>query len=419
MPARPRFRMDVRPQRARHFALNPLLWLLLILVTVLNTGCWRRAPDLPEPAILDTLPEEWLVVTGRNQWEPVNIDDDEAVEYLLLYTFDNLAELRGPVGATMYDQQSTSEYAEGEPDLPVPYQPSATYIPYRILPAYWDTLDDGFIARVQTAPIALTPVTRVNRAERSDDPEAQTEKPDELIIQGGGSNLTFVWWRGIYDGYGVAHIHAPGGFRGRQPTGEQEATQPILSIQGLYPFNDRSRLCHQVLYRRELAPDHGSERAATWYRRDIHYVPRSQGITFCSQAPTIPFYPEAIVLAYLERPDTYRPLLANDASHEQFQKDLQSAGKRVQALYAAREVHFNGSSEQTYANVCVELVAHGTDNRTTYNFVLQHLLPELEVNTSDRMRIVDMEVIGQDALDNLADCNVQVPHGTPGLAVMP
>ncbi len=44
--------------------------------------------------------------------------------------------------------------------------------------------------------------------------DAPDQPQAELLIRGGDTHLTFVWWRDAMYGYGVTQLAAEGGFRG-------------------------------------------------------------------------------------------------------------------------------------------------------------------------------------------------------------
>ena len=81
-----------------------------------------------------------------NTWQSINIDGDDAPEYLLFFTYDN-----DQVGAVIYDEQIGSTQTTSPTPVPVPNQPSGLYVPYRLEPDYWAGAGSvGYIAPVGT-----------------------------------------------------------------------------------------------------------------------------------------------------------------------------------------------------------------------------------------------------------------------------
>ena len=140
----------------------------------------------------------------------------------------------------------------------------------------------------------------------TDDAGAPVSKVDELIIRGGGSHITFLWWENTIDGYGVAQIHAPWGFSNEIPGAELANQTPLVSAIGSAPMNDRSQLCRKYRFQRQVVPS-TSPRAV--YRQPITYIQLPLGIHFCGGIPAHPFYPEGVVLAYLLQPGAHGNLI--------------------------------------------------------------------------------------------------------------
>lgn len=216
------------------------------------------------------LPAGWRAV---RDWQPVNLDDDEEAENLLLFRFDN-----GQVGALL---------VEGDPAAP-------SDPPHQLLPRLFDEhrnfgpgdLGQGVIAAPGTMSQAIT-VTEVSGS----------NPMKELVILGGGTHLTFVWWKGEGHGYGVTQIYAAGGFGVDWGTWYEEP-MPLTSVMAYEPLDDyraRANLCRIVLYTRRT--DLPSELPT------IIFSPQPQGLHFCgSRIPDYPFAPEGVVMAYLHDP---------------------------------------------------------------------------------------------------------------------
>lgn len=348
----------------------------LIIASLLVAGCgldnfFASEPEVPlELDYNRVLPEGWRPI---EQWHEVNIDGDADTEYLLLFTYDS-----GQVGAVIYDQQVSTDLVgstlpdpvageEGGPRLPL--QAFGYYRPYLLLPSNWDftyggAVSHGFIAHPQDAGnvVVSTAVRGQNNFASmlgmDDVPEDEVIHPAaELVIQGGTTHLTFVWWKNRQEGYGVTQLYAPGGFRGINWADWRATPQPIDRISGLFPLADyraRSLLCRETEYRRvgigiengaatgavdgesenlvspidslepsptleaedrgdgaagaadapPVLPENGvdadTESADESQTPSIAFASQDLGVRFCTPSlPPHPFYPEGVTMAYL------------------------------------------------------------------------------------------------------------------------
>jgi hypothetical protein len=226
-------------------------------------GC-RLLPPVERGQTLEVefeqiLPVGWEAVGG---WQPVNLDGDEAGENLLLFQFDS-----GQIGALIYDAQLAPTVSQA----------------YWLLPRYFD--DQGELGQGVIAP----PGTSAGDVSLY---EADGENPTrELLVRGGNTHLTFVWWKAETESYGVSQLFAPGGFGGPDWETWRRSPSPIQTIVGFHPLEDyraRSYICRMVLHtRRTDLPG-------------IVFDSLPQGLHFCDGIiPTHPFAPEGVVLAYL------------------------------------------------------------------------------------------------------------------------
>ena len=329
-------------QTMRHVAFAILVTSFLLAAA----GCGIFQSSSGAPLELDyagTLPESWTAV---GSWHPVNIDDDDENEYLLLFAYD-----QGQVGGAIYDSQispdllgvvdvSTTPVPTPTIELvPVPLQPLAYYRPYRLLPSSWSysyggNVGHGFLAapgdsgdiQILTMPrpdgngtaTAVVSQSSVAQSDENDVNEGQDSaqttaqqgeqgmpQPElEMMIRGGNTNLTFVWWRDRLRGYGVTQLTAQEGFRGVNWDQWSSAPYQIQEIDGLDPLTDylaRSQLCRITHYTRDkfsLPPDPSMAGLPA-----ISFSEENRGITFCSGVPAYPFYPEGVVMAYLALSD--------------------------------------------------------------------------------------------------------------------
>ncbi|MFV0642962.1 MAG: hypothetical protein ACK5NN_00435 [Sphingomonadaceae bacterium] len=426
------------PAQAPRLALTGILFSLLLLLT----GCSLfRSQNQPEPDLLSPLPSDWTVLEQNGaQWQEVNIDGDPDPEYLLAYTYNNSAPGKqdGPVGISIYDLQNQTELGNRSD------QPAPSYSAYRILPNYWSKSDTGFISEPGNYDVTVSSVTRVGneyrdglpdnaqRAVVEATPEFQTEDAykllnRELIIKGDNTTITFAWWRNLSDGYGVASIYAPGGFRDTQYPQKNDNLPPD-SLNGLYPMDDRSLICTMVNYKRV-----SSEEAAY----EIRYEPAVRGLYFCesSTPPVKPFYPEAVVLAYLlnvrggdpgnwvnftgVKNEEYGLLFTADETVDPLTGELtgDNLWKQnwlVYGLFGPKTLPYRGSTFLYTATVCAELVDPTSQILRVYRFTLDHSLPELVARRTDEWRITDIEEIMRPENGPPPDCSEIVKPGTPG-----
>ncbi len=276
---------------------------LPLVLTLLLAGCLRRGDDNMTFGLEEFLPADWTPVGDVIE---VDIDGDEDVERLLFYHYDRSSESAGPVGALIFDlrQGETTVTSEGEP---LARQSSSSLVRHQILPSYWQGAGQGFIAAPdQAGNIPVYTVTYPGA-----DIAGVGSARKELVVLGGNSYLTFIWWRGRMDGYGVTQIYAPGGFEGVDWTAYTRRPEPITQVIGLYPQHDRSLTCRKVGYDRvDTEPANlALDDATVTYRQTIAYRASNHGLDFCYGIPTSPFYPEAVVLAYLLDPPNQLLLL--------------------------------------------------------------------------------------------------------------
>jgi hypothetical protein len=331
---------------------------LFLLAALLMGGCRSREKAPTEPTPLNAVPPEWTVIevkeSGRfsffsspSPWQSINIDDDDDVEFLLLYTYDNSAEGKfdGPVGGAIFDGQSTSAFAIGRPPLPLPLQPTGGYIPYRLLPSYVSGQQGAFIGPPSRNAETSTPI-RIFQVQRKSAPQQEAEsngqevspvdnsanadenadanKNDELVLTDSKTVLTFAWWRNEFDGYGVTQVRGPAGFR--NINGEDSLSKwienpiAIADLDALYPLYGaldktarppdvdyadpaRANLCRTFHYKRGPAGERPSGVGGQVYRSDIQFNASNLGIEFCGPTPVHPFYPEGVVVKYLRATD--------------------------------------------------------------------------------------------------------------------
>ena len=334
------------PGIRRHALHMPLPFAALLLAVLLLAGCRNSQQTTSDgPQVLSTLPQGWTpIVLGtsglfnRNTsyWAPINIDNDLATEYLLYFTYDN-----GQVGAIIYDQQTGSTGVVNATPVPAPNQPTGVYIPYQVEPSYWRRTDApdkvGFIAPPNTGAQSLK-LVQVQRYPAGEPGMAGTANPDpgsnvpatnEAIIYGGNTVITVLWWRNAFNGYGITQMEAHGGLTPEpQPAGEVQ--RPLQTVDGLTPLTDllaRSVMCRKTHYTRVDATN-PPDVIEPVYQSPVRYAESEGGIVFCLSVPAYPYYPEGVVLAYLNPPPPGEPVSGQqpiDLSQQYLWSDLNDA----------------------------------------------------------------------------------------------
>ena len=379
----------------------------LFCMTLLLSAC---TPPEPSPELnIDLgmiLPEEWQAVST---WESINIDADAEQEFLLFYRYDASTTaddetIKGPIGAVIYDRQTPI----GMPELQ----------PYALLPNYWQGSGFGFVAPPrQTGRPEWLVVTREEHSETENRyfeilaqqmpassggqaaGEAAGDLPphDELIVYGGSSPIggpTYIsvfWWSTISEGYGSTQIAAPGGLHVEKWDGAANRS-PMRTVRARYPQYDRSLLCKESRFQRRLDPNFTSPGA---YRAAIYYEEGPRKLIFCYGIPQSPFYPEAVVLAYLLQPDRNEQLLIEEA--RQTVPRMLGEFAWVDALqYMATIPTFAGqaaTSQTITTTIWASLIyqAGGELESRLYAFTLEHVPSDLSNRTTDEWRIIDVE----------------------------
>jgi hypothetical protein len=385
-----------------------MAWLLVL--TWAAGGCSTLLrPDRPRvPLELDfaqVLPEGWEPIRS---WTEVNIDGDDAVEYLLLFRYD-----AGQIGAAIYDSQIAADVVGvvaptgGNPlgagatpaptatlsVAPVALQPFGYYKPYRLLPSYWSYSFGGDMGQGFVAPPGAEDEIVAVAVTNGDGPAA------ELVLRGGATHLTFAWWRNQVEGYGVTQLYAAGGFEGINWDAWAAVPNPITEIVGLSPLDDyraRSQVCRETAYTRRAA----EEGAAT---PTIVFDADDRGLRFCQAAPNEypphPFYPEGVVLAYLRAANGDRGgldlLLAPDAAGQvDADADVgRLANERIDDIATYATVRVTPGALQAgefvpTTSVCVELTEQeDADAHRWLVFTLRYQPPDLERRLPDRWTI--------------------------------
>ena len=393
----------------------------LLCVVILLSACTPPKPSPPELNI-DLgmiLPEEWQAVST---WESINIDADADEEYLLFYSYDASTTadgegISGPIGAVIYDPQTPIGMSEDSEDSARP--PAPWLQPYALLPNYWQGAGYGFVAPPrQTGLPEWIVVKREEDSETenryfevlaqqmpaSSSGQAAGETPgdlpphDELIVYGGNSPIggpTYIsvfWWSTLSEGYGSTQISAPGGLHIEEWDGAADRS-PIRTVRARYPQYDRSLLCKESRFHRRLVDPEFTSQGA--YRAAIFYEEGARKLIFCYGIPQAPFYPEAVVLAYLLQPDRNAQLLIEEA-RQTVPRALGEFAWVDGLQYMASIPTFAGqaaTSRTITTTVWASLVYQtgGVLESRLYAFTLEHIPSDLSNRTTDQWRIIDVQ----------------------------
>ena len=391
----------------------------LICVLMLFSACTPPEPSTELNIDLGMiLPEEWQAVST---WESINIDADANEEHLLFYRYDASTTadgegISGPIGAVIYDPQTPIGMSEDSEDSARP--PAPWLQPYALLPNYWQGAGYGFVAPPRQSGRPDWIVVKREEDSETDNQyfevlaqqkpassggqnagEAPSDLPphDELIVYGGNSPIggpTYIsvfWWSTLSEGYGSTQISAPGGLHIEEWDGAVDRS-PIRTVRARYPLYDRSLLCKESRYYRQLDPAFTSQGA---YRAAIYYEEGARKLTFCYGIPQAPFYPEAVVLAYLLQPGSNAQLLIEEA-RQTVPRELGEFAWVDGLQYMASIPTFAGqaaTSRTITTTVWASLFYQAGDTLESrlYAFTLEHIPSDLSNRTTDQWQIISVQ----------------------------
>ncbi|MBX3012182.1 MAG: hypothetical protein KF832_11780 [Caldilineaceae bacterium] len=401
-------------------------WLRLLLscLPLLLVQCARvQSTESAALPLDDALPNAW---TALRAVQEVNIDGDEATEYLLFFVYDALSAgssggwlstrrvlPNGPVGAVIYDAQVLTGTLTSEQVSPD--KPTTALVPYAILPSYRRNTGQGFIAApgqgegVQAYPVSYRSLT-----------DATNTAADTLLFLAGAGKvdtyLTFVWWQNRAEGYGVTQLYAPGGFESALYSAFgwsqwQRTPQPIQQLIAVHPVHDRNLLCRRFQY--TLTDTTGAP--------PVHYQKSDLGLTFCDRTPPHPFYPEGVVLAYLL--EGKATLLDANATMGREGEGLGWLQQQIQAQQILRVDDLASyatltTTEPPFAalppdtiGVCALLTlvsADATAKQSALFFQLRHQPAGFQPPTPDQLFITNVETIPAPNEHSVVNCHEQL-----------
>lgn len=330
--ALPGFRFGRRTVRSS----RGLLIAVLSVAALLLSSCNLFQSDSSTTEILQqNLPEDWVPVTGDASvegFQTVNIDGDAEMEYLLFYHYDGTPDpSNGPIGGIIYDgQQDTSVY-DSETSIPIPLQPLAFFVPYRLLPDWTAGKGQGYLGD-----------STVTQEQTPDDEDPATDFSPELIVVGSGASganrLSLFRWLGLTQGYGVSYFQ--GSYSVTMPDWTPGAGQRIDKVVTLDAFTDRSKLCKRSVWTRQGT--------------SAQFNPTPQTVVFClGNPPPQPTYPEAVVLAWLLTEDGSN-LATSPEANALLRQVVPAVPQQIVSLSYPGEATITGTGNDTESRMTVE-----------------------------------------------------------------
>ena len=348
---------------------DPRRWplgMLLVLAVLALAACNRGQEGTPTSELLSSyLPQDWVAVTEGTDvqgFQKVNIDGDEADEWLYFFHYDGQGGNKGPIGGIIYDAQQDVDTQ----------QPAAFFVPYRLLPDWREGKGQGYLGE-----------TTVSWSQARIDPDIVDRPADELVVQGlsAGSVLTrlsLFRWLDVGRGYGVSHFVGNAGLILSAGAADDSLISQVVAFNKL---NDRSRLCERVQHARQ-----GSENRFTASPPGIVFCPLAAGVE--PGVPDQPTYPEAVVMAWLLGGRSDNLALDNTALKASVPDQVQ------------RVVHVQYPGAATLVNrgdfvseMTVQTVLETSASQQTIQWLLVELRPTAEEKTS-RWRIASAQRIG-------------------------
>ena len=348
-----------------------LLWAVgLLIIAVLLSACRsRNTTPAGGEILIQYLPPEWTAVDSAQGFQAINIDEagpnkeaeeDGESEWLYFFHYDSPSdEINGPIGGIIYDAQQGTELYNPDVTIPFPFQPTAFFVPYRLLPDWVEGKGQGYLGDTDVTWEQTTLL-------------GEGGKTDELLVQGDGpgggvTRITIFRWLGKTRGYGVSYFQ--GSYRAAI-VGERVAGNAVQQIQTLNALNDRSVLCEETVWTRQGSTD--------------TFTSGLPAIVFClGTPPPQPMYPEAVVLAYLLAGNTD---LVLSGSLDQVRAVVPIGTNRVVTLAYPGTASVTGSGATAVSQMIVETVIENSQGRSTVKWILQEQRPTAAEKTT-RWRI--------------------------------
>ena len=346
----------------------------LLVVASLLSACGRRNDTPTSGEILTQyLPSDWTAVESAQGFQEINIDEagpnketEEAdePEWLYFFHYDSPSdEINGPIGGIIYDAQQGTELYNPDVTIPFPFQPTAFFVPYRLLPDWVEGKGQGYLGDTDVTWEQTTLLGEGGIA-------------DELLVLGKGpgggvTRITIFRWLGKTKGYGVSYFY---GSYSAAIVGERVLGTAVQQVQTLNALDDRSVLCEKTVWTREGNTD--------------TFSASPPAIVFClGTPPPQPMYPEAVVLAYLLNGNIEMVL---PDSRDEVRAVVPAGTNRVVTLAYPGTAALTGTGVSAVSQMIVETLIENSQGQSRVKWSLREQRPTAAEKTT-RWRIVSAE----------------------------
>ena len=263
-----------------------LLIAALLLAAMLLSSCnlFKSNSSSSTDLLEQSLPSDWTLIPSPddvNGFQDISIDDDKNMEYLLFYRYDSAATAsNGPIGGIIYDGQDDTTVYDPDTTIPIPLQPLAFFVPYRLLPDWTAGKGQGYLGDASVT-WEVTPA------------DSETGFESELVVRGSNAisttRLSLFNWLGVTGGYGVSYFQ--GSYSVSMPGWTANSDQRIDKVVTLDAFTDRSKLCKQTDWTRQgtthsVQFDPANRRVLSGRRSATTHVPGSRGARLAVDSET-------------------------------------------------------------------------------------------------------------------------------------
>ncbi len=307
--------------------------LMLAAVLLSSCGIFQSNTSSSTDILQQNVPGDWTLMTDPalvNGFQDISIDGDADTEYLLFYRYDAAPDTdSGPIGGIIYDGQQDTSIYDPDTSIPIPLQPLAFFVPYRLLPDWTTGKGQGYLGDLSIT-WETTPAS-----------ETDVDFAPELVIIGsnasGQNRLSLFRWLGVTGGYGVSYFQ--GSYSVTMPDWTPSTSQRIDKVITLDAFTDRSKLCKRTEWTRQ-----GSS---------AQFTPTPQTVVFCLGAiPEQPTYPEAVVLAWLMTGDA--KYATSQEAQDQLRLAVPGNPQQIVSLIYPGAADISGTGNETRSQMVVE-----------------------------------------------------------------
>lgn len=306
---------------------------MLAAVLLSSCGVFQSNTSSSTDILQQNVPDDWTLMTDPDSvtgFQDISIDGDDDTEYLLFYRYDAAPDAdNGPIGGIIYDGQQDTSIYDPNTSIPIPLQPLAFFVPYRLLPDWTPGKGQGYLGD-SSITWETTPVS-----------ETDAGFAPELVIIGsnasGQNRLSLFRWLGVTGGYGVNYFQ--GSYSVTMPNWSPNTAQRIDKVVTLDAFTDRSKLCKQTEWTRQ-----GSS---------AQFSPTPQTVVFCLGAiPEEPTYPEAVVLAWLMTGDP--KYATSQEAQNQLKLAVPGNPQQIVSMAYPGAAEISGTGNETQSQMFVE-----------------------------------------------------------------